>query len=450
MSTGSTPACRLSRRLLRIGLSTCAAVLVSAAPAAAQTSLFDRAFGKDVEATPFVCTVAEGCVAGGFGSAAGHLKSPDGVAVDGGHVYVADTNNDRVMVFTTAGVFEYAFGKDVKQGGGDVCVAGETCQAGSFGGAAGQLNFPQGVAVDGGHVYVADTNNDRVSVFTTAGVFEYAFGKDVKQGGGDVCVAGETCQAGSFGGAAGQLNLPQGVAVDGGHVYVGETNNDRVSVFTTAGVFEYAFGKDVKQGGGDVCQAGETCQAASFGGAAGRLNLPQDVAVDGGHVYVADTNNHRVSVFTTAGVFEYAFGKDVKQGGGDVCAAGETCQAGSAGGAAGQLFSPQGVAVDGGDVYVADTSNDRVSVFTTAGVFVRAFGKDVKQGGGDVCAAGESCQAGSAGGAAGQLNVPEGVAVDGGHVYVADTSNRRVSVFTTAGVFVRAFARGVDPDGLDI
>lgn len=80
-----------------------------------------------------------------------------------------------------------------------------------------------------------------------------------------------------------------------------------------------------------------------------------------------------------------------------------SCVAGSAGGGAGQLMNPAGVAVSGsGDVYVADSSNQRVAEFTQAGGFVRAFDKDVGGSGVDVCTS--SCVAGSVGNGAGQLN----------------------------------------------
>jgi hypothetical protein len=48
---------------------------------------------------------------------------------------------------------------------------------------------------------------------------------------------------------------------------------------------------------------------------------------------------------------------------------------GSEGSGAGQLNEPTGLAVDQatGDVYVADTGNDRVDKFDSAGTFIRAF-----------------------------------------------------------------------------
>jgi VCBS repeat-containing protein len=90
---------------------------------------------------------------------------------------------------------------------------------------------------------------------------------------------------------------------------------------------------------------------------------------------------------------------------------------------------PYGVAVSGsGEVYVADMGNDRVDRFSATGSFVRAFGKNVALAGSDTCTT--SCQAGSEGGAAGQMNEPRGVAVSGsGDVYIADTANHRIDQY---------------------
>jgi len=69
-----------------------------------------------------------------------------------------------------------------------------------------------------------------------------------------------------------------------------------------------------------------------------------------------------------------------------------------------------------GDLYVADTFNNRIQEFTSNGTFLTSFG--------------------TAGSGNGQLAYPHGIAVDGsGNVYVADTgnpsgtSNNRVEVF---------------------
>ena len=71
-----------------------------------------------------------------------------GIAVDArGHVFVADTGNNRVQVFDSAGNFLLKWG-----------VQGDE---------KGQFNEPRGVAVDktGARVYAADTGNNRIQVF---------------------------------------------------------------------------------------------------------------------------------------------------------------------------------------------------------------------------------------------------------------------------------------------
>ncbi|MEA2444542.1 MAG: hypothetical protein QOJ12_1834, partial [Thermoleophilales bacterium] len=156
-----------------------------------------------------------------------------------------------------------------------------------------------------------------------------------------------------------------------------------------------------------------------------QLNGPFGVAVAGsGDVYVADSSNNRIAEYSQSGSFVRAFGKDVGGTGVDVCTT--SCVVGSFGGGAGQLGGPAGVGVAGsGDVYVAEFGN-RITEFSQAGSFVRAFGKNVGGTGVDVCTT--SCSYGSGGGGAGQLNSPNGVAVAGsGDVYVADQSNNRIA-----------------------
>jgi hypothetical protein len=125
---------------------------------------------------------------------------------------------------------------------------------------------------------------------------------------------------------------------------------------------------------------------------------------------------------------------------------------GGSGGGAAELGIPLGVATDSaGGLYVTEHVNQRVSRFTTAGQFARAWGFDVVPGGGrgfDVCTRATGCRPGEPGGGAGQLGFPAGIAVkDTGDVYVTDPANDRVSQFTTEGSFVRAFGYDVVPGG---
>ncbi|HEX3361799.1 MAG TPA: hypothetical protein VHS74_12465 [Solirubrobacterales bacterium] len=130
---------------------------------------------------------------------------------------------------------------------------------------------------------------------------------------------------------------------------------------------------------------------------------------------------------------------------------------GSAGTAAGQFSEPHGAAVDqssggptSGDIYLADSLNNRVDAFGPEGEFKLAFGWGVADGAEALQTCTTACFAGLPGEGAGQFNRPEGLAVDNsggpsqGDLYVADTRNLRVEKFSPAGEFLLMFGAEVD------
>jgi len=138
---------------------------------------------------------------GVFGSGAGALNGPAGIAIDADdHVYIVDQHNHRVQKFTSAGTYLLQWG-----------------EAGTH---DGQFNLPWGVAVDTqGAVYVADWRNDRLQKFTPDGQFVARFGES--------------------GQGEGQFQRPSSVAVDAaGYIYVADWGNERVQVLGPDGSFQ--------------------------------------------------------------------------------------------------------------------------------------------------------------------------------------------------------------------
>lgn len=87
----------------------------------------------------------------------------------------------------------------------------------------------------------------------------------------------------------------------------------------------------------------------------------------------------------------------------------------------GDFAKPSGLAVDkDGNLYVADTLNNRIEVFDADGQFIRTFGK--------------------AGDGPGYFARPKGVAIDGdGHIWVADGVQDRVQVFNQENQLLISF-----------
>jgi hypothetical protein len=149
-----------------------------------------------------------------------------------------------------------------------------------------------------------------------------------------------------------------------------------------------------------------------FGAGEGQFNEPRGIAIDGsGNIYVADTWNARVVKLDPQGNFLTSWGSGTEDfGGGRVATVTEGTREGNDANPLG-FFGPRGVAVDAaGNVYVADTGNKRIVVTDAEGNFRYQWGE--------------------AGSQSGSFNEPTGVAVDAaGNVYVADTWNGRVQVF---------------------
>jgi DNA-binding beta-propeller fold protein YncE len=267
------------------------------------------------------------CVAAGGewgvkGSDDGQLKDPRGIAVSGvGEVFVSDTGNGRIQVFSTEGALVRIFGHE-----------GE-----------GKLNQPSGVAfLQDGRLAVADTGNDRVALFTPDGTF--AGSLDGKPGEGAV------------------LDGPADVAAapDGGAVWVANTNADTVVRLRLDDSIDKTLG-----GTGD---------------SPGKLRIPRGIAVAGGLVYVSDSEVDRVTVY-------------------DVETEEHVILFGEEGSEMGQLLFPAGIALlPTGYIAVADPGNGRIQFFLSC-TPVCGEGQECGDNGcgglcGDCAGAGAACEGG--------------------------------------------------------
>jgi len=302
----------------------------------------------------------------GTGTAA-RFSAPQGIAVDSnGNIYVADTGNNRIRKITAEGVV--------------TSLAGTSTAGYADGtGTAARFSAPQGIAIDSsGNIYVADTGNNRIRKVTPAGVV--------------TSLAGTSTAGYADGtGTAARFSAPQGIAVDSsGNIYVADTGNNRIRKVTPTGVVTTLAGTS-------------TAGYANGTGTAARFNLPQGIAVDNnGNIYVADTGNNRIRKITPAGVVTSLAG---------------TLAAGYANGTGttARFSAPQGIAVDSnGNVYVADTGNNRIRKITAGGVVSSLAGTST---------AGYIDGTGTAA----RFSAPQGIAINAdGISYVTDSDNNRI------------------------
>ena len=162
---------------------------------------------------------------------------------------------------------------------------------------------------------------------------------------------------------AAQLRLPAGVALDGaGNLYIADTANQRIRKVDAAGVISTVAGDGTFGFGGDGGPA-----------TAAQLYFPNGVAPDGaGNLYIADFNNQRIRKVDAAGVISTVAGDGTFGFGGDGGPA-----------TAAQLYLPSDVALDGaGNLYIADTANQRIRKVDAAGVISTVAGDGTQGYGG--------------------------------------------------------------------
>ncbi|HEY0345803.1 MAG TPA: hypothetical protein VGC59_14205 [Solirubrobacteraceae bacterium] len=358
----------------------------------------------------------------------GRLGVVGGVATDrAGHLYVLDSENERVQVFSAADGRPLASFGDAsifKLVGGDPAAGAGISASGlavdqrspasaptvyvadqgrnrvarftldpttllpsappAFSDPSLGLKAPQGVALDpaGTRVYVADDVNDRVVVLDPQSLALVA-------------------QVGSIGSGPGQFRSPYDVAVDSHtppQLYVADNLNNRVDVFDARSLgFLRIFG--------------------GFGRVPGRFSIVRGVGglTDDprGGVAVADSANDRVQVLDPDGNLDAAWG--------------------IAGRSAGYFTRPRGLAFgpDGG-IAVADSFDHRIARFDPDGTFASQLGLISTFNG-----------YATEGSAAGQFSLPAAVTFDSaGNAVVADTGNDRIQVIAPDGAVLRTTAAG--------
>lgn len=272
-------------------------------------------------------------VIGSRGAGLGEFNKPRSVAVDArDNLYVVDMTG-RVQKFSPEGAFLSFWQMPQTEKGkpkgmcldekGNVVVLEPhysrvnhftpdgklAAQWGDHGTNAGQLAFPRSVIV-----------NSRGEIF----VSEYGLTERVQQFGPEG--RGLVRTLGAAGTGPGEFNRAEGLGIDRmDRLYVADSCNHRVQVFSTNGASLAAFGRP--------------------GSGPGEMSYPYDVKVDAdGLIFVCEFGSSRVQVFDPSH-------QPLETLGGP-------------GAAPGQFSNPWGIALDSrGDLYVADAMNHRVQKF---------------------------------------------------------------------------------------
>jgi sugar lactone lactonase YvrE len=357
--------------------------------------------GTDITTNTITTVAGNGSAAYlGDGGAATNasLSGPLGLALDAaGDLYISDAGNDRIQRVDTNGIITNFAGNGTATYSGD---GGAATNAG--------LDVPYDVALDAlGNLYFADMHNLRIRKVGTNGIISTVAGNGSTLFSGVSGAATNTglppcpisvaldasgnlyftveglmlppdnlvCEVGTNGiltimagngsmgysgdgGAAtdATLSQPIGLASDGaGNLYVADNQNQRIRKVGINGIITTVAGKGTEGYSGD-------------GGAAtnATLNSPSGIALDAmGNLYIADSGNSAIRKLNPNGIITTVAGNG---------SAGYSGDGGAATNAS--LKHPEFVAVDSaGNLYIADTMNDRVRKVNLSGSPVMTLNK---------------------------------------------------------------------------
>jgi trimeric autotransporter adhesin len=320
-----------------------------------------------------------------------------------------------------------------------------------------QLNSPGGVTIDQhGNLYIADSGNNRVVEMPASSGTQWGH---IAMTAGDLYTV-----AGGSGGGLGadqiaatssDLNGPTAVTTmpSGSDVslYIADAGNNRVQEVAAAGQTEW----NQSMTAGDVYTvAGSSAGTSGYAGDGGaataaKLNDPLAAEIDSsGNLFIADTANSRVQEVPAAGGTQWGHIAMTKYDMYTVAgsATGVIGSSGDGGAAtAAQLDQPNGLWAGGGQLYIADTANNRIQ--EVAGTGHAEWGQNLSAGdvytiAGD--ASGTLGYAGDGGAAASALlDGPGNVALDSaGNLLIADTVNNEVRKVAAATAGISDYAGG--------
>jgi sugar lactone lactonase YvrE len=326
-------------------------------------------------------TGASGSTGDGGAATAATLSGPGGVSIaSNGDIYFADTGNNSIRkVAAATGIISTVAGNGSAGFSGD----------GGLATAAG-IKTPEDVFVaSNGDLYIADTGHNRIRKVTAAtGIISTVAGSGSPGSTGD-------------GGAAtsAKLSTPDGIVVAAnGDFYIDDRGNNRVRKVTAATGIISAFA-----GTGTAGYSGDGAAATLA-----KLSSPEGIALAvNGDVYIADAVNNVVRKVTAAtGIITTYAGTGT---------AGSTGDGGAATSA--RLSGPKAVRLNAaGDLYIADTVNNKIRLVTAAGIISTVAGT------GTAGSAGDGGSPTSA-----QLNAPGGIAVSStGVYYISDSGNNKI------------------------
>jgi hypothetical protein len=275
------------------------------------------------------------------------LAFPASVQIAGDKLVVADSGNNRVLIWNSLPTSNVP--ADVVVGQGDFASSASPTPP-----SAASLSSPVSAMIADGKLFVSDQNNDRVLIWNTVPTSN-GVGADVVLGQQAFNTVDNPT---TYIPSNNTLAKPAGLWTDGFRLLVADKNDNRVMFWQPIPSVNGAPATDVIGQADFVRVTGGTT--------ASQFITPYGIVSDGTHIYVADSGNNRVLKFDS---FPIANGEAAIKVFGQNTFANKQPNDDNQDGTVDQtpsartMSSPTGVGVFGSDLYVTDLNNQRILKF---------------------------------------------------------------------------------------
>ena len=299
------------------------------------------------------------------------MRIPTAVASDGQNLVVADTANNRILLWKSIPTSNGQPADVVLGQANFTTVAPLTLTASTMRG-------PQGVWIQNGKLFVADTENNRVLIWNSIPT-QNNQPADVVLGQPNFTTAPQINQVNLTLPTAANLMLsPTSVTTDGTRLYVSDLGYNRVLIWNSipttnqkpadVEIGQTDFTQSISNDNTELCPSDGTDANgnATFPPLCGRtLSFPRFALSDGTRLFIADGGNNRVLVFNSIPTQNAADADAVlgePDAGSDVYTSSDLLTVSSAD----VTPTPTALAWDGQNLYVTDPTDYRVLVFSPA------------------------------------------------------------------------------------
>lgn len=268
-----------------------------------------------------------------YGASATKLYYPQDVYSDGARLFIADSNNHRVLIYNTIPTTNGA--------AADVIIGQENFTDNQLGLENNKLNYPTDLSYKDDKLFILDTNNNRMLIYNSI--------PTANGTAADVVIGQTDFVTKTTGTSSTKFYYPYGLFVSDSKLFVGDSYNHRVLIYNSIPTTNGA--------AADVVIGQVNFTSRTSGASSTKLFFPKDIDSDGEKLFLTDFNNNRVLIYNTIPTTNGAAA--------NLVIGQDSLTTRISGTSSVNLFRPSSIFLAGSKLLISDTANNRILIYNS-------------------------------------------------------------------------------------